>query len=607
LLGALLGAFLARPAPSDPDASRLRRVAEQLERGRYQDLLGLGPALTSGASGDSVAIRALAAEASARLYADYGHRPSDRAAAEAVLGTLTGASPDAAQLARALTSTVAPLGGPPDTPKARVAHALRLADRGQLDAALEMLLGGLSLNPERRNTNLALARLQTRLGATEAASGLYQRLAARFPDDPGIQFELGVSALRRNQAPELPALDGFHPHEQARLALLSAVAAARKGEPAAAEAALREASSLDHPSRAFRGAVADVWLSLGRAFEARQIQTAMNAEQDPDREGQLRMARSRFVQRLSRCGVEIVDGRARMNDQTIALGRVGVDASTFAPFFFEPNDQLFPEVEYREVLRGETSVAAAARALRAANRVGLARVCLASNNPWRADQYLARAERMSRDLAEPELRARALLRQGRQREAQAVLQRVPNDQRTPLLGLMSARLLRNEGDLVGALDQLAPLVDDEDLVVPDLWLLDCSLRIELGQPPVYLERLGAARADGNLEVLLAVIEGSPARLDAVAETLAEGPISLDLPVLGLRWAAVVVLAEAPDLGVQLLEEAIARGDVRSLFELGRWWMERPTTRRAGKALLRQFVDRTDDPETRAQAEALLAG
>ncbi|MGF1511693.1 MAG: tetratricopeptide repeat protein [Myxococcota bacterium] len=612
-LGAVVGWVTApRNAPD-----RLIRVASQLERGRYRDLAGLGPALTSEEPKDPPnpkvrdRLQGLAAEASARLYADFGHRIEDLEAAQTAMARVVHSGHDEFQLASVLIGRNDDLAGPEDSPKSLIAHALHSVQRGELDPALELLVRALRLSPGRRNTRLELARLQRRLGAGEAAYEVYQGLMADFPDDPVIRFELGVTALRLERIPEPATIPDAHPYEQARLTLLDAVAALRAGRPKLAVKRLRSMPESHHSSAEFMEALADVWLSLGRAFEARQIQTRLDQSEPPEPQDALRMARIRFLSRLARCGGSVRLAHAEFGERRVPLGVVQITEVRFAPFRFAPNRDFFPEDRYDEILRQGLNPKALIRAFSAANRVGLARVCLESNQVSRASRYLERAQRIRADLAAPELLARALIRQNRRKDAQEVLEKVEPGRRTIMQRLLLARLLKDQGEFQRALSLVEPVARSEDVTAPDASRLAISLRIELqefeGLPDLWrgLEDIDAWILQASWLDALGRTEEAKSLLASKAEGLAEGPISADLPRSGLRLTAWVLFELAPELSVSLLEEAIARDDIESLLVLGRHWVSNPETRRAGQLLLRRFISESDDEEARQEATRLL--
>jgi tetratricopeptide (TPR) repeat protein len=470
-----------------PAPSPLTQQAERVERGTLLDLLAVESGVSTSSVGGSPQARwmhGLRMEARARRWADFGHGVNDGPVelpetARTLPHRVARALWHQEGAERGLTEAIA------RAPRPELLEArgrLRLA-RGRTEAGLRDLLRALELDPNRRHTRRALALHYARTGALDAADEIMQALQADFPADPTLWID--AWALHRGR-PGVPAAfpQERHPWEQARRRLIRAFQEGERRLPEAVRGAYP-----DRPS--YQRMLGDVALAWGQPQTSLEHYERAKRLQDGPAI-RVAMARARFAQRLRRCAdPDVLAERPGGGDGSAEMwGRLRVRPGRFRMLAFEPNARLFPESSYRELIEGEGSDAKGLdRSLGAANRVGLARLCLEERRPRRASRYLETAARIQEDLVRPTLRARALLEAGRPRRAISVLEGAGVFRTAPVLW---AEALAASGDAERAVKVLRPVWTATTVVAPGAALRAARWYAKLGRPGDALEALEAA-------------------------------------------------------------------------------------------------------------------
>jgi len=580
LLGAGVGVAASRAWPR-PEVEGLVALAEKLESGRWRDLL----AVVESEFPATPALLALRAEARARMWSEFERVPEGRTAALRALAVVPKPWLDAAWYAHAITSTAAADGEPPPTPKGQVARALLTEGRDRPEAALIQMVDAARAQPERRNTQLALARMHMRRGAWSAARDVLDALVDERPDDPLVWALDGRTRVRLGEPTRPPPADPeLSLPEQNIVFTTQALAAAAADRFDAASAAI-DAAGGGGPHRAA------LLLWAGRAEEA---ESAYEAAGDP-----MGVARSRFTRRLKACGVEIAPGRISIEGEARPIGRLEADLWPLARFI--PNPDVFPEHLYR------AAESTRLRALGAANRVGLARMCLSAGEADRAARYLERAARIEGELVRPELHARALLEAGRPRTALAVLVRIPEGERTPMQRLWFARALRARGRREDALKLIGPVAADPSIRAPSVLRLAASLQWELERTPTSLERLGRiAPGDVGGRLMTALVSGRAPEVEAAqVEGFLDEPGWADLPPEARALGALQLWSEQPRRAERLLEASFRAGALEAMRSLGTLLLEVEGRETEGRALLQDYLDQAEEGAGTKEARRLL--
>jgi hypothetical protein len=580
LIGAGAGVAASRAWPR-PDVEALTDLAARLESGRWADLV----AVVESDLPVTPTLLGLRAEARSRMWSEFERQPEDRAEAVRALAVVPEPWRDAAWFAHAITSTAPAPGEPPDTPKGRVARALLSEGRGRPEAALIQMVGAARAQPQRRNTQLALARMHMRRGAWSAARDVLDALLDERPQDAMVWALDGRARVRLGERPRPPPLDqALGPPERTAVLATQALAAAADGRYDAASSAI-DATEGEGPHRAA------LLLWAGRPRKAEAVYETLG---DP-----FGVARSRFSRRLKSCGVELAPGRILIDGEARPLGHLEADLWPLARFV--PNPNVFPEQLYRAA---ETPTL---RTLGAANRVGLARMCLAAGEAGRATRLLERAARIEGELVRPELRARALLEAGRPRSALAVLVQIPEGERTPMQRLWFARALRARGRQADALDLIASVAADVSVRAPSVLRLAASLEWELEQPPQSLERLlRIVPEDVGARLMSALVEEKALELEPerVAAFMDE-PGWFDLPPAARALGALELWPAQPKRAERALRRSIADGAQKGRRQLGTLLFGTEGREAEGRALLEEYLEQAEEGPSRDEVRALL--
>ncbi|MEM9114127.1 MAG: tetratricopeptide repeat protein [Myxococcota bacterium] len=569
LVGAGLGAGLASLWPR-AETQGLVQLAEKLESGRWRNL----EAVLETELPVTPTLLGLQAEARAQMWSAFLREPVARAAALRVLHEVPQPWNDAAWLAHALTSSIAAPGVPPLTPKGRVAEALLAEREGRPEAALILLVDAARRSPLRRNTQLALARMHIRRGAWSAARDVLDALMDELPTDPVIWALNARARIRLKEAVRtVPAFQGLAPPESALVLSTQALIAAEQGR---FDEAARSVDALDETFPR-RGAFL-LW--AGRSKDAE----AVFAESGDA----LGIARARFTRRATTCGLKVLSGRVLIDGEVLSIGRLRPGEWPSAELL--PNPDLFPEQLYRAADPQDP------RALGAANRVGLARICLAAGEAGRATRYLERAAKIEGDLVRPELRARALLEAGRPRTALSVLVRIPEADRSPMQRLWFARALRARGRMEDALGQLELVAVDEEVLAPSVLRLTASLQWMLGRSPLALERLRLVAPGDVGGTLLAalVVDDAPELSPRALAAFIDEPGWLDLPPAARIAGSQALWPRQPKRAERELRALILGGENEAQRALGSiLWVE-PERREEGQALLAEYLEAVEE-------------
>ncbi len=173
-----------------------------------------------------------------------------------------------------------------------------MAAAGDSQGAREQYLQALAAEPGYAPSLLNLARLESGLGQTEAARSRLTKMLTDRPDDPRAMFELGRIARQQGRLDE--ALDWFdkalaQDAGQRQVALAKVEVLSEAGRPDAAVAAAKD-MALRHPDDLLVEAVlAQAYLTLGDAKNARQVMRKMTRDAEFDEVAQVRIGRMRLA------------------------------------------------------------------------------------------------------------------------------------------------------------------------------------------------------------------------------------------------------------------------------------------------------------------------
>ena len=266
------------------------------------------------------------------------------------------------------------------------------------------------------------------------------------------------------------------------------------------------------------------------------------------------------------------------------------------PVRFVPNEELFPEHLYAEV--DETAYSAA-------NRVALARLCMASDRVDRAARYLEVAAEMNADIVSFALRARALLAAGQPKAAIAVLVERPEHDRSLEEVVLLARALRASGRLEDAIEVLQGR-EPELVRAPTALRLHTALQVELDRrPDDTLRRWAEVQDDALLRLAQHAFEGGPPPAQAALLPWLNTDAWSDLPERAQVMGAELLMMARIEAGEGTLLRMAQAGSSDALRALGRVLVARGD---AGGALelIQQLQPESTEPKNVRELESCLA-